>query len=272
MKKVILLFLSCFYLLSGFSQQKSKDVTILCWGTDYSSYPEFLNGKVKEIINNSYWAIEKNGQVEKGALLTLKDHNDQSLLSDFHAFYNNSGVLLRHDYLGDNSKIQWSHVNEITTGRVTKENWVRNDSVIGYALFHYNKNGFITDVPMHSSVPDSSNGKLVLTCDEKGHMTKMLYFNSRDILLNRSEYKWNEAGRMIHSEDFMANDSLQSKLDIVYNDHGFYDQIKYLDGKGKIIFEGSVSYKYDEKGNWIKAVWSKAGKPWIIVERTYKYF
>ncbi len=272
MKKVILFSLLLFFLLSGFSQQKSKEVTILCWGTDYSSYPEVLNGKVKEIMSNSYWAVEKNGQVEKGALLTLKDHNDQSFLSDFHAFYNNSGVLLRHDYLGDNSKVQWSHVNEITNSRVTKENWVRNDSVIGYALFHYNKNGFITDIPMHSTVPDSSNGKLVLTCDENGNMTKMLYYNSRNIFISRSEFKWNKAGRMIHAEDFLANDSLQSKLEIVYNDHGFYDQIKFQDAKGKITFDCSVSYKYDEKGNWIKAVWSKTGKPWIIVERTYKYF
>lgn len=161
---------------------------------------------------------------------------------------------------------------KIIDSRVTKENWVRNDSLIGYALFHYNKNGFITDIPLYSTVPDSSNGKLVLTCDENGNMTKMLNYNSRNIFTYRSEFKWNKPGRMIHAEYFQANDSLQSKLDIVYNDHGFFDQIKFHDAKDKITFDGSVSYKYDEKGNWIKAVWSKTGKPWIIVERTYKYF
>jgi len=271
MKKAILLSLALLFLLAGCSTKKSKVVTILCWGTQYSDYPEVLNGSVKEIKTNSYWAVENNGQIEKGAMLTLKEHNNNGLMQDFHAFYDVSGVLLKHDFLGDNSQVQWSHVNEIKNGRVTKENWVRNDSIIGYALFNYNGNGFITDIPMRSSLPDSSNGKLVLTCDEKGNMTQMKVFNSRDIFTSRTEYKWNEAGKMTQEETFMANDSLQSKIEITYNDHGFFDKVKVYN-KGEIVFDGSSSYTYDQKGNWIKAVWNKTAKPWIIDERTYVYY
>jgi len=205
-------------------------------------------------------------------MLTLKEHNDSSFMQDFHTFYNDSGVLLKNDYLGDNSQILISFVTELENGRVKKENWVRNDSIIGFALFNYNDNGFITDIPLRSSMPDSSNGKLVLTCDEKGNMTQMKVFNSRDILTNRSAYKWNELGKMTQVEYFMANDSLQSKLEITYNDHGFFDQITAYDGNGKITFDASVSYTYDEKGNWIKAAYTKTGKPWIIDERTYVYY
>ena len=52
MKKAILFSLAALFLLGGCSQQKSKDVTILSWSTQYSDYPEVLNGKVKEIKKN----------------------------------------------------------------------------------------------------------------------------------------------------------------------------------------------------------------------------
>ena len=140
----------------------------------YSGTPQTLNGKVKEIKSNIYWCVEKNGKLEEGTLLTLKEHNDSGIIQDFKASYNEHGTLLRCDFLGDNSKIDWSHVNELKGDRVTKENWLRNDSSIGFALFNYNEKGYIIDVPMHpNKLTDSSAAsRLVIITDDKGNMTR----------------------------------------------------------------------------------------------------
>lgn len=270
MKINVFFLIAAFFLIAGCGTQKSRDVTILSWGTQYSDYPETLNGKVKEVVQNTYWAVDSAGKTVKGALLTLKNYQDSGIMTGFHAFYNDSGVLLRYDFFGDNSRVNWSHINEIENGRVVKEKWVRNDTVGGYALFNYNDKGFVENIPMF--VADTSYANLALTNDEKGHMIAMRATNSKDVLTNRFDYKLNADGKTIEKDEYLPNDSLVSKILLKYNDHGFMDNIMLYNKAGKLTIEASGVYTYDNKGNWIRTIWIVNGKPMYVDERSYVYY
>lgn len=270
MKKFVFLFIAAVFLIAGCGPQKSSDVTVLAWGTQYSDFPETLKGKVKEVIQNTYWAVDSAGKTVKGALLTQKEYQDSELMSCFHAFYKDSGVLLRHDYFGDNSQVNWSHINEPANGRVVKEKWVRHDTAIGYALFNYNDKGFIDNIPMFDA--DTSYMKLILTNDEKGHMIQMKVYNSKDVYIQRIDYKMNAEGKTTEIGSYLPKDSLVSKLLLTYNDHGFFDKIRIYNKTGNLKAEVSSVCTYDDKCNWIRAVWTVNGKPMVIDERTYVYY
>ncbi len=270
MEIFVFFFIAAVFLIAGCSNKKSNDVTVLGWGTQYSDFPETLKGKVKEVVQNTYWAVDSAGKTVNGALLTQKEYQDSGLMSGFHAFYNDSGVPLRHEYFGDNSQVNWSHVNEIANGRVVKEKWVSHDTVGGYALFNYNDKGFVDNIPMLFA--DTIYGKLILTNDDKGHTIGMKVYNSKDVFTNRVSYTLNPEGKTIEVDHYLPNDLLVSKLLLSYNDHGGFDNVKICSKTGNIKTEASGIYTYDDKGNWIRSVWTVNGKPMYIDERSYVYY
>lgn len=268
MKKLLLYPLLALYSLCTFGQNP-KEQTVLLWGTSYSDYPEYLNGKVKEIHQNCYW-VKRNG--EKGKLLTLKEHQDSSFMQDFHAIFNEQGKLLRFDYLGDNNTIQWSHVNEFKDEKVTRENWVWNDTVKGFSIFHYDEDAHVTDIPMYKTNPEAEYGLLDLKHDSKGNMTQMNAYDDKKQFQGRVDYIWNNENRVAEMLWYTPTDSLTQKSNITYNDHGFFEKVAFNDIKAGKETSWSATYAYDEKGNWTKTIWHKNKRPIFYVERTYTYF
>jgi hypothetical protein len=272
MRKLITAMLVVMLVFSGCSQKKTE-TTVLKWGTGYNSSPEFLNGKVKEVIQNSFWATVKDGKVEKGALLTKKDNQDSAMLSGFHALFDDSGKLIRCDYFGDNQKIDWSIANDFKDGRVDKENWIRKDTVFANSYFQYDDKGFIDSIRMVNALADTTDLILVLTNDEKGNFKRMDVIDSKGHLLNYALFTVNEDGRVTEINNYLAkNDTIQGKLLYTYNDHGFFDSYKSFGKNNKLIANMTGTYTYDDKGNWIRTVWSKNGQPWEIDERSYIYY
>jgi hypothetical protein len=272
MRKLISTSLVVMLVFSGCSHKKT-DTTVLTWGTDYSQTPEYLNGRVKEVIQNSYWAIVKDGKVENGALLTMKNNLDSGVLSGFHALYGDSGKLIRCDYYGDNQKVNWSIATEIKDGRVVKENWIRNDTVFANSYFHHDNKGFIDSIRMVNALADTTNAFLVLTNDEKGNYTRMDVLNSKRIPANYSLRTLDDRGRVTKTVNYLAkNDTIQGQSIFAYNDHGFCDSFTLIDKKNKPVVILTATSTYDDKGNWTRMVWSKNGKPWGIDERSYIYY
>jgi hypothetical protein len=272
MRKLISTMVVVVLVFSGCSQKKTE-TTLLKWGTGYNSNPEFLNGKVKEVIQNSFWATVKDGKVEKGAMLTMKNNQDSGMLSGFHALFDDSGKLIRCDYFGDNQKVDWSIANDFKDGKVEKENWIRNDTVFSHSYFHYDTQGFIDSISMINVRADSNNIFLVLTNDEKGNIIRTNVLDSKGLLSNYWLSTFDDGGRVTKLANYVAkNDTIQGQQIYTYNDHGFCDSFKLIDKKNKIVASLTGVLTYDDKGNWTKVVWSKNGKPWEIDERSYIYF
>ena len=83
MKTILVILILVYALTTDLHSQQPKDVTILNWSCAYTDFPECLNGRIKEIHCHTYWAVQKNGQTEKGALLTEKEHQDNSIFYDY---------------------------------------------------------------------------------------------------------------------------------------------------------------------------------------------
>ena len=262
---VMLIFISC--------SQKKTETTVLSWGTPYTNTPEFLNGNLKEVTQNSFWAVMKDGKVEKGALLTKKDNRDSGMMAGFHALFNDSGKLIRCDLYGDNQKVDWSIVNDFNNGRVEKENWIRNDTVFSNALFRYNDKGLIDSIRNINPLTDTTKSILVFTTDEKGNYVRMDAFDSKGRPTFYGLATVDAGGRVTKLSFYQAkNDSLQQQQEYTYNEKGFCESYKSFDKNDKLIITLTGEYAYDDKGNWVKTVWSKNGKVWEIDERSYIYF
>jgi hypothetical protein len=203
----------------------------------------------------------------------MKDNRDSGIMSGFHAIFDNSGRLIRCDYFGDNQKIDWSIANDFKDGRVDKENWIRNDTVFSNSFFRYDDKEFIDSIRVVNALADTANVLLVLTNDAKGNYTRMDVFDSKGHLSNYQLYTLNDGGRVTKQAGYVAkNDTLQWQQIYTYNDRGFCDSFKAFDKNNKLIVTVTGEYTYDDKGNWIRAVWSKNGRPWGINERSYIYF
>jgi hypothetical protein len=272
MRKLISTTLVVMLVFSGCSQKNTK-TTVLQWGTDYSNTPEFLKGNIKEVTQNTFWAVEKDGKIEKGALLTMKNNRDSGVLSGFHAIFDNSGKLISCDYFGDNQKINWSIANDFKDGKVAKENWIRNDTVFAKSFFSFDDKGFIDSIRMMNALADTLNALLVLTNDERGNFTRMDNFNSKGHLSNYGLFTIDEAGRVTKAAWYLPkNDTIQGQQFYAYNDHGFCDSFKAFDKTNKLVIAVTGALTYDDKGNWTRVVWSKNGKPWVMDERSYIYY
>ena len=275
MKTIFLISILVYAVTTGLNSQQPKAVTILNWSCAYTDFPEYLNGKIKELHCHTYWAVQKNGQTEMGALLTEKEHQDNSIYYDFQLFFDASGNLLRSDYLGDNSAIVFSYLNEFRNNKQIKEIWVNNNTnVSGEALFNYNENGLLKDVIMTWISPDSTR-KLVISNDLKGNMTQMKIYDSHNkpyVYAGKTDYVWDENNHVVQVISYSAKDQLMSKMELTYNDHGFIKTMKPSDANGKILFDAACDYTYDDKGNWLTGVWSVSGKPKFFIERTYLYY
>jgi hypothetical protein len=272
MKAILLILVLTSALTMGLYSQQPKDVIILEHSTAYADFPECLNGKIKELHHHSYWAVQKNGQIEKGALLTEKEHQDNSLYYDFQLFFDPAGNLLRSDYIGDNSAVVFSYLNEFRNNKQVKEICVTNNTkVSAEALFNYDENGFLKEILMTWISPDST-GKLAILTDTKGNKTQIKSFDSHNDYTGRADYLWDENNHVVQIISYSAKDQFVNKIELNYNDHGFIKTSKVYDANGKIQFDINGDYTYDNKSNWLTCVWSVSGKPKFLCERTYLYY
>jgi len=273
MKNVLLLLLAITFLIAGCAPKKPTEKTVLSWGTPYFGTPEALNGKVKELKHITYWAIEKDGKVEKGAIISLKQRSDSGWSQDFTAYFNEGGLLTRCDYLGDNSVIQSSVSTEIENGKIVKEKWSISDTLRSIANFKFDEKGHIVEVSRMSAMPDTLMFKYLITNNEKGNpILGKILITTKEVFNGKSELKWDENGRVIETVYYNSKDSLTSRMVMTYNKQGFLETQKFYNKTGKLTLDMVGTSTFDEKGNWLTTIWKKSGKPYAIEERTCVYY
>ncbi len=267
----ILLFIGLF-LSTGCTEKESKKTTALFEFTPYDSSPEYLNGQLKSVKELNYWAIEKNGQYEPGNLLTDKERDSLNWSSDFTAFYNESGLVTRVDYVTDEMKIN-SWVTEIENNQILKATWIEQDTPRVYTKLLYDEQGRHNGNQRYRSGVDTLINKFSATLDEKGNVTEAKSYNSSGELTRKYSVTWNDLSLVTGLMSFNASDSLLNSFRNEYNDKGFYTKAEYLNGKGEIIRTVKNDYtEYDKHGNWVSALIFDNDKPFLICKRVYEYY
>ena len=155
MEKIILVILSVLCLVSCNQSEKKNDLT-----------EENLKGKVKSITENTYEAVDKFGQIEKGDVLV----DSSAVYTDDGHFkiYNEKGNKIEENYYNSNGSLIYKNTYKYDEkGNKIEENY-------------YNSNGRLYS-------------KTTYKYDEKGNMIEDNFYDSDDgSLIYKNTYEYDK--------------------------------------------------------------------------------
>ena len=206
MEKIILVILSVLCLVSCNQSEKKNDLT-----------EENLKGKVKSITENTYEAVEKFGQIEKGDVLV----DSSAVYTDDGHFkiYNEKGNKIEENYYNSNGSLIYKNTYKYDEkGNKIEENY-------------YNSNGRLYS-------------KTTYKYDEKGNMIEDNFYDSDDgSLIYKNTYKYDEKGNNIEKNNYDSNGRLDSKYTYEYDKNNNWTQrIEYKNTIPHRITERIIEY------------------------------
>lgn len=129
MKKIILATLSVLCLVSCNQSEKKNDLT-----------EENLKGKVKSITENTYEAVDKFGQIEKGDVLV----DSSAVYTDDGHFkiYNEKGNKIEENYYNSNGSLIYKNTYKYDEkgNNIEKNNYDSNGRLDSKYTYEYDKN------------------------------------------------------------------------------------------------------------------------------------
>jgi|WetSurMetagenome_2_1015567.scaffolds.fasta_scaffold215515_2 hypothetical protein len=273
MKAKILLSLIILAIIGSCTQKKPAETTVLGMMTDYALIPNRLNGKVKEIKELNYWAIEKDGKITKGELMSKIDLDSVGSTKNLKAYFNEQGVLTRYEVL-DKEDIFQSSVFTIENNKWARVENKYGDSTVYYLIPQYDNSGYLTGATGYRPIVDTIVNKYVLTNDVKGSFTKIESFNSKGQRTSHQDCSVDEKGNVIEVKFYNRADSLTQTMKNIYNEDGSIIRQETLIEKPKsTIIWDYKDLKFDSHSNWIETYANiDNGKYKIFAERTYLYY
>lgn len=270
MKKFVLPFLVLAGFIFCYSTPEKPKRTLLYNYTPYDYAPEFLNGQVKSVKELSYWAIDNNGTIEKGALVTTKEKNELRYTLDYIAQFDNDGNITECKYFLDDNKFNIWDV-ECSDGKVVKATYTGNDTLRGYQSIDYD--GLNKKISVFRLPEDTLVRNVNVFNNKAGIVNRSEIYNHENELLYYELYKTNEINRITEFKRYNAKDSLLTVFHMTYNDKGFNSGLKSFDGNGDVDWDGKFEYlSYDEYGNWTSMLTSNDGELKFVMEREYDYY
>lgn len=273
MKRIIFLSLIISLIIGSCANNKPVEKTLLGMWTDYYLIPNTLKGNVKEVQELNYWAIDKDGKITKGELMTRKDLDSIGSTNNFKAYFDDKGTLTKYDLLSGGNVIE-SHIGTIENGKCIRWDYKLKDSTSYYIIPEYDNLGQLIGAAGYRPLADTLVNKLVLAYDSKGNCTRFEYFNSKKQKTGYHVCSLDEKGNIIEAKYFNKKDSLTYTLTNIYDKNGSIIKQQTVVEKPKST--GTWDYKdlkFDEHGNWIETYANiDNGKYKIFAERSYIYY
>jgi hypothetical protein len=274
MKRILFLCILAMICIAGYSQMDRTESTVLGMGTDYLLYPETLKGKIKELKEQNYWAVEKDGKVIAGNLLTWKELDSIGSTKNFIAYFDNSGALTRYDILGDDNQSAISNIGIYKEGRCVR--WVNSEKgqPTYYMTPEYDAKGLLIAGKVFNPAKDTLQSSYTVTNDMNGKYIKIEFFNFRGIKTGYWALTYNPEGRVTESRYLNKNDSLGMSMKNSYSEKGFMTgQDSYTTRTRQHSLWDMKTLAVDKKGNWIETSYNiDKGKFKIFCKRTYIYY
>ncbi len=233
MEKIILVILSVLCLVSCNQSEKKNDLT-----------EENLKGKVKSITENTYEAVDKFGQIEKGDVLV----DSSAVYTDDGHFkiYNEKGNKIEENYYNSNGSLIYKNTYKYDEkGNKIEENY-------------YNSNGRLYS-------------KTTYKYDEKGNMIEDNFYDSDDgSLIYKNTYKYDEKGNKIEEYHYDEDGKFNYKYTYKYDEKGNNIEKNNYDSNGRL--DSKYTYEYDKNNNWTQRIQYKNTIPHRITERIIEYY
>ncbi len=273
MKKLVFILLSFALITTACKKQKPAEYTVLGRYTPYENFPEKLVGKVEKITEINYWAIPRGDTYTRGDRLTIKDRDSLNWTNDFEAVYDNSGELVRCIFLDENNLTYRLRELFKENNLTASLKYTRDDTLRYIDKITYNADGDISEISNFSASPDSllSKGKFIYS-PKKDTITEY-WSNYRGDPYGKVIEIYNAEGQFIRKEAYDEKGDFAGAVEVRYNDKGKISSLTSYNKDTSIFSTDEMTYEYDTKGNWIKAIVkdSPSGKV-VCAERTYSYF
>jgi len=260
-------------IIGSCAEKKPADTTLLGMWTDYTLIPARLNGKVKEVTELNYWAVEKDGKMTRGDLMTRKDLDSVGSTKNLKAYFDMTGNLTKYEVLNKEDVFQ-TITPTMENRKWTRCDYKQGDSLIYYVITQCDDLGYIVTATRYRPLVDTIINKYVLTNDGKNYYTKFEYFNYKNQRTGYQECTLDEKGNVLETKFYNKADSLALTM------KNFYDE-KYNIIRQETTAENPKGFstwvykdlKTDDHGNWIESLADiDNGKYKIFAERIYVYY
>ena len=234
MEKIILAILSVLCLVSCNQSEKKNDLT-----------EENLKGKVKSITENTYEAVDKFGQIEKGDILV----DSSAVYTDYGRFkiYNEKGNKIEENYYNSNGSLDFKDTYKYDEkGNKIEKNRYNSDGSLYY--------------------------KVTYKYDGKGNKIEVNHYDSNGSLILKYTYKYDENGNKIEECWYNEDGSLIVKFTPKYDENGNMMEVNNYDSNGSLHKKFTYKYEYDKNNNWTQRIEYKNTIPNSITERIIEYY
>jgi|SRR5690554_1421603 len=174
---------------------------------------ENLKGKVRRIIENSYYAEYKFGEPQKG----------EKIFGQSEDLFNEQGMLIEKRF------------TNIFGDRVIKK---YNDRGLELETILFNEEGGL-------------NSKTIYQYDKDGNRIERAQYDSKGKLERKEATKYDENGNRIEKVRYNSNGKIEYKESVRYDDKGNETEINYYE-LDKLVEKEEYVYKYDNEGNKIE--------------------
>ncbi len=192
-------------------------------GVEDSRSGEHLNGKVKEVYEKSYQALEDNGVIVKG-----KSARKSGINLNYVQRFDEDGRLIEYA--------------EYTEG---------DGNLIYKSKLEYNEAGSkIRQSAQSSNVANDTQRRF--TYNAKNKLIETDVYDANDALLERFTYTYNAKDQKIVECGFRADGSLKWQYSYLYNAHGQVIEEVRDEEDGRFNF--TIIYVYDRKGRLVEEI------------------
>lgn len=272
MKNLILPLTIAAVITFSFITEKPDVTTILGDGTPYSNSPEIMIGKVKTVVEKNYWAVPEGDSFKKGNRFTKADRDSiGGWTDDFEAVYDQNGVIEVCTGLNETDNPIWKNESIIENKLVVKRNLIIKDTLRLIDQFKYGENGFLVSGKRTRAGKDTLMVSVTIKTNAVGYPTEFQLFNPKGEATVKYVQTYDEQNRFTKLNVIDKDGKTTLTYEVKYNDKSKVSELNIRDKDNKVS-SNYLTYEYDAKGNWVKAVVKDNNNHVVIEERSYTYF
>lgn len=250
-----------------------QELSYLSLGTPYDFTQEIMAGKAKTVVEKYYWAIPDGDSYKKGNPFTKADRDSwNGWCDDFEALYDENGVFVICTGLDENGKPIWKNESVIQNKQIARMNVFLKDTLREYVELKYGDNGFVISGTRTRAGVDTLMESYTVKTNAVGYPTELLVFNPKGEPIVKVAQTYDEQNRFTKRETINKEGKTTFSFEGKYNDKGKISEWKIRYKDNKVTASNYLTYEYDEKGNWVKAIVKDDKNHVIIAERSYTYF
>ncbi|WP_143569722.1 hypothetical protein [Tenacibaculum agarivorans] len=224
---------------------------------------ENLKGQVKSFTELSYEIIEEKKQENHYQKIIKNYDRKGKIINEFLYKFDGAGNKFIPEYNEEGQKTQmYCYVNN-------------SDRLLYKWIYFYDEKGNKTKDEIYNS-SDKLTLERFFKYDEKGNKierTEKYAYNPKEAVSKRT-FEYDASGKNIRINTYDPfGKNLTSYYEFVYDTKGNKIEENIHEPNGKLSSKWVYTYKFDDKGNWIKKTEFDQGIfPKTIIERKYVYY